>query len=86
MTSLKRTIIDTCESGDMLTFGLSKSGQLTHISEVSSGLACDCVCPSCKVTLVAKKGKINSHSFSHNESNICIGAIETALHLAAKKS
>jgi hypothetical protein len=37
----------------MLEFAFKKNQEdnLVHISEVKRGLACDCVCPSCKKNL-----------------------------------
>jgi hypothetical protein len=67
-----------------LPFGL-KDGELVHISKVPSGLACGCVCSACGVRLVAKKGKVNAHSFAHYKSDECEHAVETALHYAAKQ-
>ena len=61
-----------------------KDGELIHISQVESGLACDCVCPSCSATLVAKKGEEVEHHFSHYTVDACSTALETAIHLAAK--
>lgn len=62
-----------------------KDGELIHISQVESGLVCDCVCPSCSATLVAKKGEEVEHHFSHYAADACSTALETALHLAAKE-
>jgi hypothetical protein len=67
-----------------LPFGLRK-GELVHISTVSSGLACECNCAACDATLIARKGKKNAHHFAHYQSEECAYAVETALHLAAKK-
>ncbi|MED1665712.1 competence protein CoiA family protein [Brevibacillus laterosporus] len=66
-----------------LTYGIQNE-KLVHISEVGSGIACNCICPSCKSILVAKKGEEKGHHFAHNNSKECKKGIETALHLAAK--
>jgi hypothetical protein len=66
-----------------LPLGL-KEGRITHISEVSRGLLCGCVCPGCHKPLVAKKGRITTHHFAHFNTADCGSAIETALHRAAK--
>lgn len=66
-----------------LPFGL-RDGQLVDIATVESGLACNCVCPSCGQQLVAKKGDIKEHHFAHHDSEECSGAVETALHIYAK--
>lgn len=61
---------------------------LFGLSEVQSGLACGCVCPSCHRKLQANKGQKVSHYFSHDPSkdtNICESAFETSIHLMAKQ-
>ncbi len=58
---------------------------LVHISDVPSGLRCDCICPYCKNKLIAKKGKIKEHHFAHYDSEECQYCNETSLHLAAKQ-
>lgn len=68
-----------------LPFGLRKNGELAHISTVSSGLACECYCAACGTRLMAKKGEKNTHHFAHYQAEECEYALETVLHLAAKK-
>ncbi|GEN45403.1 competence protein CoiA family protein [Alkalibacillus haloalkaliphilus] len=65
-----------------LPFGL-RNDRLVYIDDVKRGLACGCVCPSCKQPLIAKKGPKTVHHFSHSNEN-CNNAFETALHIAAK--
>lgn len=75
------------ESNNKIPFGL-KNGRLVHVSGVESGLACDCVCPSCNRKLQANKGKVVSHYFSHDPSaelRACESAFETSIHLMAKQ-
>lgn len=58
------------------------------MSEVESGLACGCICPSCKRNLQANKGQVVSHYFSHDpsaETKVCESAFETSIHLMAKQ-
>lgn len=62
-----------------------KNNRLVHISDVTSGLNCGCVCVSCEAALVAKKGQINTHHFAHHAATSCAGAAETALHLLSKE-
>ena len=74
-------------SNNRIPFGL-KNGTLVDVSEVDSGLACGCVCPSCHRRLQAKKGKKVSHYFSHDPSEgtkACKDAFETSIHLMAKQ-
>ncbi|MEH6519291.1 MAG: hypothetical protein V7742_21650 [Halioglobus sp.] len=65
-----------------------KRDLLVGVEEVSSGLACDCVCPCCFGRLQAKKGDKNAHHFSHDPSadeRECRNAFETSIHLMAKQ-
>jgi hypothetical protein len=68
-----------------LTLGLN-SGVVVHVSEVASGIACHCFCPSCDEPLVAKKGQLMQHHFAHQSGTECPGAQESAIHLAAKQA
>ncbi|WPJ97643.1 competence protein CoiA family protein [Coraliomargarita algicola] len=67
-----------------LPFGILDE-ELIHISKVDKGLSCNCTCPSCGHPLVAKKGEKTMHHFAHYRGGECATALETALHLAAKK-
>lgn len=68
-----------------LPFGL-KDGTIVHISEVARGKDCNCVCPFCRQTLIAKKGDKKTEHFSHsNENDKCDCSYESILHLGAKK-
>jgi hypothetical protein len=68
-----------------LPFAL-RDGVLVHISEVESGLKCNCICPDCKSPLVARKkeGKVTPHFAHHNGNPDCKHALESALHRLAK--
>lgn len=68
-----------------LTLALRK-GVVVSVSQVKSGRACECVCPSCGESLVAKKGRLFRHHFAHLSGAECPAAQETALHLAAKQA
>jgi len=64
----------------------NKDGQVVHISDVSRGLSCSCVCPHCISPLIAKKGSKNIHHFAHVASDADCGyGDQTALHLLAKE-
>lgn len=70
-----------------IPFGL-RGDDLLHISEVDRGKDCNCICPECKSSLVAKKGSIREAHFAHSASNSaasCGGGLETALHRYAKR-
>jgi hypothetical protein len=59
-----------------------------HISEVDRGLDCNCTCPECGNSLVARKGREREHHFAHvNTADMqgCGGDIESALHRYAKQ-
>lgn len=61
-----------------------KDGVLTHISNVESGLKCDCICPGCGERLIAKKGNKMTHHFAHKANSECLSGYQTSLHLLAK--
>ncbi|MBY3258840.1 hypothetical protein HFO09_30400 [Rhizobium laguerreae] len=60
-----------------------------HISEVTNGAACGCVCFGCGRRLIARNGgDIRAHSFAHRYEDMvidCFSSGETALHLRAKE-
>lgn len=65
-----------------------KNGMMTSISEVSSGLTCECTCPCCGRKLVARKGTLKAHHFAHHAGHpdeSCNFAAETILHQFAKQ-
>lgn len=66
-----------------MTYAL-KNGLLEHVSNVESGLACGCVCPSCGGKLEAKKGAKQAHHFAHYNAEECRTGYETSLHLLVK--
>lgn len=69
-----------------LVFGVSRlEKRIVHVSEVERGAQCLCVCPACRDDLVAKKGKVRVHHFSHAVEKECDSACETALHQFAKR-
>jgi hypothetical protein len=73
---------------ESLLFGERADGVLAHISEVPSGIACGCRCPSCHRPLVARKGEQMAHHFGHQGAegeHACQSGPETALHRFAKE-
>lgn len=53
-----------------IPFGISaSSGVEVDICDVERGLACECICPSCKAPLNAKKGEINEWHFAHSSKD-----------------
>jgi hypothetical protein len=74
-----------------LAFGL-RQGQILHISEVSRGKNCACICPACERPLVAHKGNSRPggrrHHFKHlpdASAFYCAGNQEGAIHQFAKQ-
>lgn len=62
---------------NLIPFGLRNSdNKLVDVSEVSKGISCDCICPSCKVPLVARKGDVNQWHFAHHHKESYKAAIE----------
>lgn len=68
-----------------LTIAQDYAGNMVDIADVPSGLACGCICASCGESLVARKGEVKQWHFAHKSGSECAGAIETALHRAAKQ-
>jgi|GEM_PF-1118345 len=69
-----------------VTFGLDKStGTIKHVSEVESGLRCNCICLECNKELKSAKGEVQEHHFKHHEPSNCNASFESVLHLTAKK-
>lgn len=63
-----------------------QNGKLVHISEVKTGLKCECICPSCHSQLIAKNnGPKKAPHFAHYNGQHCEYAAQTAIHLAAKE-
>jgi hypothetical protein len=72
--------------GVELVFGRRPDRAIVGIHEVASGLACDCVCPACDRTLVARKGAKTAHHFAHHgQGSGCGLGLETNAHLWAKQ-
>jgi hypothetical protein len=44
-----------------------KLNRFVGVEEVERGLKCDCICPSCKMRLISRKGDSNIHHFAHWE-------------------
>lgn len=68
-----------------LPYGL-RDGQLLHVSQVETGLACRCICLGCGAALVARNAAKNvkvAH-FAHHKAEECATGLQTALHPAAK--
>ncbi|WP_316827839.1 hypothetical protein [Pedobacter miscanthi] len=69
-----------------VTFGLDRNTQsIKHISEVQSGLSCNCNCIQCGKAIKAAKGQVQEHHFKHHELSDCTASFESVLHLTAKK-
>ena len=59
-----------------------QDGHLVHVDMVPRGLACNCICPVCRGTLIARQGETNAHHFAHHQDDNCDG--ETLLHYLGK--
>lgn len=69
----------------LLTYALNAENQIKNINEVPNGLECNCICPGCKESLIAKnEGKIREHHFAHNGDSECESGYQTMIHLLAK--
>ncbi len=55
----------------LIPFALSlETNLLVDVADVQSGKKCGCVCPSCKIPLIAKKGDVKDWHFSHDSKFI----------------
>ena len=65
------------------------TGKVRHINDVQRGLECNCICPECNDTLIARKGDKRTHHFAHASSSdtpnesCCLG--ETIIHMLGKE-
>ena len=61
-----------------------QNDKIVYIDEVESGIKCNCYCQCCGEPLIARKGNIKRHHFSHKPGTECQYGYQTALHLMAK--
>lgn len=64
--------------------------EIVHIDDVDNGEKCNCICPSCKKTMIARNGmkNVREHHFAHKGERCDYDptkAYETYLHQEAKK-
>jgi hypothetical protein len=45
------------------------NGKLVHVDTVTRGLQCQCVCPHCHESLLARHGEVKEHGFAHHSDN-----------------
>ena len=69
---------------ETMAFARAENGRVVHIDEIENGLACGCVCLKCWGKVVARKGNVRQHHFSHYKADAGLRCTETALHCAAK--
>lgn len=67
------------------TFALNNQGVTVHVNDVARGAACDCICPACGAPVIARQGDVRGWHFAHQAGADCPGAVESALHKAAKE-
>jgi hypothetical protein len=70
-----------------LTYALNALGRMVHIGSVERGLSCNCRCPKCNESLVAKLGHEGGRQahFAHKKDSDCHGSYMTALHKLAEQ-
>lgn len=55
----------------LIPFGLSlASNSLVDVYEVPSGKVCGCICPSCKLPLIARHGTVKVWHFAHDTRDV----------------
>lgn len=72
-------------SQPQLLIAKHSSGKMIDIADAQNGLGCDCTCACCGEALIARQGKIKAWCFAHQSGSDCAGALESALHKAAKQ-
>ena len=70
-----------------LTYALDTSGKMVYIGSVERGISCNCRCPKCNESLVAKLGHEGGRRahFAHQKNSDCHGSYMTALHKLAEQ-
>ena len=68
-----------------LAYAEDTGGGIVHVSRVTRGLACDCICPACGKPVEAKQGEKRASHFAHESNGDCVHAVETMLHKLAKQ-
>jgi hypothetical protein len=58
---------------------------LVSPEEVPRGLACNCVCPACGYSVIAKQGTEKAWHFAHAKPSDCAHAYEKSVHELAKQ-
>jgi len=73
-------------SGDgvKLAYAL-RDGQMVHVSTVPNGAACGCICPGCKLALIARQGEEKQDHFAHPAGTTCRTGPQTAIHYLGKQ-
>lgn len=61
-----------------LAFGRKADGRLAHVSGVARGKSCNCVCPACEETLIARQGRKLAWHFAHASGHSCRNAVAAA--------
>lgn len=69
-----------------MSVAVNALNQVVRIDDVARGLACACHCLSCGESVVARKGALREHHFSHQSRKAsCTIAPESVLHRYAKQ-
>lgn len=67
-----------------INYALDESGSIRHVTEVESGLDCNCICPACSDYLIAKNTYLERRPhFSHSVNRDCKSGYERSLILLA---
>ncbi|CAH5169548.1 TPA: competence protein CoiA family protein [Klebsiella pneumoniae] len=54
-----------------IPFGLrTEEQQFVDVADVPKGKQCGCICPSCRIPLIARQGKANRWHFAHASRNV----------------
>ena len=50
---------------EVFSWAENKSGKMVYVDDVPNGIACNCICPYCRESLIARHGAERAHGFAH---------------------
>ena len=75
-----------CDYSNKIPFAYNSEGKMVFVDQAISGILCGCICPICRMPLIARNnGKTRVHHFAHSSISNCTGNAETIIHHFAKE-
>ena len=50
---------------EVFSWAEDKRGKMVYVDDVPNGIACNCICPYCRESLIARHGSERAHGFAH---------------------